>query len=329
MRALCLFLFSAALWAQPGQQFFTLERFPLELGGSLDGCRLGFRTMGQLNPDGSNAVLWPTWFSGRSDQLEQYFGPGKAVDTSRLFVIAVDALANGVSCSPSNSQAPFPEITIGDMVTAEYRLATERFRLKKLRAVMGISMGGMQTFEWLVRYPGFVERAIPIVGSPRLSTPDLLLWQAELDTIEAVRKAGADLRSAMPAVLEMHQFALTSPGYHARQEPAAEFDALKQRLAADAARGMDPRDWAAQLKAMIRHDITRQFGGSLEKAGAAIASRVLVVVATQDHMVNPLTAQTLASLAGLRVFELKGDCGHLAPGCELAAWTAEADAFLR
>jgi len=329
MRLVLLGLLAAHLYAQGIQRFHELRDLRLEGGSTLASCRVGYRTFGKLNAEGTNAVLWPTWFSGRSEQLEPYFGPGKVVDTDRYFVVAVDALGNGVSCSPSNGGPGFPELTIGDMVESQYRLLREALGVRRLHAVLGISMGGMQTFEWLVAHPEFVDRAVPVVGSPRLSTPDLLLWQAELDTIEAVRRAGGDPRSAMPAVLEMHQFALTTPAHHVREEPAAAFSALRQRLAGDAERGMDPRDWAAQLKAMMKHDITRRHGGSLEKAGAAIAARVLVIVAAQDHMVNPATAEELAARAGLRLLRLEGDCGHLAPGCELAAWTKAVDQFLR
>ena len=74
------------------------------------------------------------------------------MDSTRYFVILVDAIGDGVSSSPSNSKAQplmkFPDITIRDMVESEHRLATEVLHLTHLRAVMGLSMGGMQTFEW-------------------------------------------------------------------------------------------------------------------------------------------------------------------------------------
>ena len=58
----------------------------------------------------------------------------------------------------------FPEFTIRDMVESEHRLATDVLHLPHLRAVMGLSMGGMQTFEWAVAYPDFMDLLIPMAG---------------------------------------------------------------------------------------------------------------------------------------------------------------------
>src|SRR6185312_10432895 len=107
-------------------------------------------------------------------------GPGRLVDSSTYFVVLVDAFGNGVSSSPSNSaQQPgdaFPEFTIADIVRSQYRLATETLGLTHLHAVVGISMGGMQVFQWLVAYPGFIDRAVSIVGSPQIQPEERARW---------------------------------------------------------------------------------------------------------------------------------------------------------
>ncbi len=328
MKLLSLALLSATLWAQPALRFAELRDLKLAGGQTLPLCRVGYRTYGTLNAERSNAILFPTWFGGRSENLDGFIGPGKMVDSSRFFVITVDALGNGVSCSPSQSTGEFPAITIGDMVASQYRLATETLKLPRLHAVMGISMGGMQTYEWITAHPEFVKLAIPIVGSPKLTMADLLLWQAELGTIEAVQKAGGDPRSAMPAVRAMHEFALHTPHWLTTNRPASSFSEFMAKQQADSQSGISPLDYAAQLRAMMAHDITRRFQGSFESAGAAVRARVLTIVATEDHMVNPEPALTLAASAGWPVVKLTGICGHQAPGCEAGTLNTRIPEFL-
>lgn len=314
--------------AQPALQFADIRGLRTESGQTIESCRVAYRTYGTLDAQRSNAVLFPTWFTGRSENLDAFIGKGRMLDPARYFVITVDALGNGVSCSPSNSAAGFPRISVGDMVESQYRLLTEQLKITRLHAVMGISMGGMQTFEWITAHPEFMKFAVPIVGSPKLTTADLLLWQGELGAIEAVQKAGADPRTVMAAVRSMHEFALTTPAWIVSNQPTAGFPALLAQMEQDALRGMSPLDYAAQLRAMMAHDTSRRFQGSMDAAGGTVRARVLVVAAMQDHMVNPQPALALASSAGFRVLKLTSDCGHRAPGCEEGKLNSAVSAFL-
>jgi homoserine O-acetyltransferase/O-succinyltransferase len=187
------------------QQFADLGVCKLTNGQEITNCRLGYRTWGTLNPDRSNGIFIPTWFSGNSAGVAAVAsGPDKLVDPAKYFVVVIDALGDGVSSSPSNSTTQpgpmFPAFTTRDMVNTEYRLATETLGIKHLHAVMGISMGGMQTFEWMVNYPDFMDEAIPIVGSPKLTGYDLLLWHGEEDALKAdpAWHRTATTRSARP-----------------------------------------------------------------------------------------------------------------------------------
>jgi homoserine acetyltransferase len=115
------------------QQFAEFGDFKLHDGGVIHEFRMGYRTMGKLNSSKSNAVLWPTWIGGKSQDLIPFIGPGNVIDTSNYFVVLVDAIGNGISSSPSNSKRQplmkYPQFTIRDMVEAEHLLCTDVLHL--------------------------------------------------------------------------------------------------------------------------------------------------------------------------------------------------------
>ena len=306
-----LLLLSLSGLSQPEQQFFPLGDFETVNGEVIQNCRVGFTTLGKLNEGKTNAILWPTWFTGTSAQILDYGIPLMTLDTTGLFLIIVDALGNGVSSSPSNTDE-FPDITIADMVRSQYRLITEEFGITKLYAVMGISMGGMQTFEWLVRYPNMMEKAIPIVGTPKQSFFDLLLWSTEAKLIEAA-EGPEELETAMKRVSEIQQLHLYTPSYLAKRYTP---DSLEVVLSNEYQNLKHPYDYLSQLKAMMDHDIYRTSSKDPEELKGHIEADVLNVVALQDHMVNPIAAMELSGIMGWPQVKLEGDCGHIANGCE-------------
>jgi homoserine acetyltransferase len=330
--AICL-LIPAALAQE--QQFAELGDFRLQSGEVIRDCRIGYRAFGTLNSTKSNAVLFPTWFTGTTKDLVDLVGPGKLVDSSKYYVITVDALADGVSSSPSNSRLQphmkFPKISIRDMVESQHKLATSVLHLSHLRAVMGISMGGMQTFQWMVAYPDFMDRAIPIVGSPKLTSYDLLLWQAEVHAIEADAgwKNGdyaALPQAGMKTVADIHELALETPAYRAEHTSPADFPKFLE--SAERNTNFDANNWIRQAQAMMAHDVSREFSGDMRRAAARVKGRVLIIVGLQDHMVNPRPALDFARLIQAHTLELDSDCGHLAPGCESAKVNPAVGRFL-
>ena len=316
--------------------FADLGDCVLENESVIKNCQVGYRTFGALNADRSNAVLFPTWFSGRTEALAEYIGPRGMIDSSEHFVISVGAFGNGVSSSPSTSRTQqgdaFPEFTVGDMVTAQYRLLTEALHVRRLRAVVGISMGGMQAFQWVTAYPRFADRVVAIAGSPRLGAYDSLLWQAELNAIERALAAHSDSRRAramaMSAAAELHELALRTPAaFNAANKPE-NVDALISQRSADLVLGMDPLDWASQVRAMLSHDVYRAFGGSLQPVAQLATGKLLVVVSKQDHMVTPGPALAFAEAANAETLVIEGDCGHLIFECDNGKVTAKVREFL-
>jgi len=305
---------------QAPQRFANLGDLKLVSGQTIHACELGYRTLGRLNAAKSNAILMPTAFTQQSsDVVDAVTGDGALFDTSRYFVIAVDSLGDGVSCSPSTSAsqhgAAFPRFTIEDMVDAEYALVTRTFGLSHLHAVMGDSMGGIQTFQWVVRYPGFMDDAIPIVGSPRLTSYDLLFFR----TIEAALPN----MTAARLVLTMNVF---TPQHRIERTSRAQFASFYK--AASAPFGvMDSDDWRAQLEAVLAQDVAH--GGPMSAAAARVRARMLIVASQQDHAVNPSPALEFAHLLHAQMLVLHGDCGHLAPFCEINAVRPVINSFLR
>lgn len=327
---------AGSLWAQQ-LKFASLGNFRLENGQVIEQLKLGYRTLGKLNAQKSNAILFPTWFAGTTKDQIQFVGPGKLADPSKYYVILVDALGDGVSSSPSNStlqpRMRFPEFTIRDMVNSQHLLLTKVLGITHLHAVIGISMGGMQTFQWMVAYPRFMDEAIPIVGSPRLTSYDLLLWTAELHAIECDPKwdhgnYASPPVAGMATVADIHSMNLTTPAYRVTHTTRAEFpkflkDTQKMMMAK-----FDANDWIRQVQAMLADDVSKPYGGSLPKAAAAVRARVLIMPALQDHMVNPHPAIKFAKLLHARTFPLTSDCGHLSFGCEAGQIARAANKFL-
>ena len=321
---------SASASADPALKFADLGSCALENGSTISPCRIGYRTFGTLDDKKSNAVLWPTWFTGTTKSLD--FVPDKIVDTKKLFLIVVDAIGNGVSTSPSNSpkqpRLQFPRFGIRDMVESQRRLVTEVFGIQKLYAVAGISMGGMQSIEWSVSHPEMVARVVPIVGSPQLTSTDLLLWNAELHALEsdvAYKKGDYEGRPVIRSVIDLHQLQLSTPAHFAATIGREQFPTWLEKIEADAY--FDWNDWHRQLEAMIVHDVGKPYG-SLEAAAKRVKAKSLVVVAEQDHMVNPGPAKSWAKATGAKLVNLDGPCGHLAPGCEQTKLHAAVKAFL-
>lgn len=318
------------LGAQSELQFADLGTCELESGEAIENCRLGYRTAGRLNADRSNAILFTTWWTGTSESLLDYVGPNRLIDSSKWFVIAVDAFGNGVSSSPSNSPTQpgdlFPRYTLRDVVSAQRRLLREALGLDHIYAVSGVSLGGMLTFEWVVAYPTFMDKAVPIVGSPQLTSFDLLLWEAVARIIEQCERASCENTGGL--VYQLLNVATYTPQERVRRTSRERVAALLEAQEEQARANFHSENVLGQTRAMIVHDVSRHFGDSLERAAAAVRADVLVVIATQDHSVRPEPARAFAALIGAEVFESESDCGHSVFGCETAAVGRAISAFL-
>ena len=313
--------FISQIVGQSTLKFANFGDFLLENGAVIHDCKVGYRTFGKLDTQKSNAILFPTWFNGTTEHLAKLIGPAKLVDSSKYFVIAVDAFGNGISSSPSNSirqhGRTFPKFSIRDMVNAQHKLLTDILDIFHLRGIIGGSMGGMQTFEWVVSYPEFMDKAISYVGSPRLTSYDLLLCQTELLAIEVGQNCHCQEEAIMKIVATINKLAAQTPYYRVKQTSREEFTKYLTTYYQDFANNFNADNWASQLRAMMAHDVSAPFGESLAKAATVVQAQVFIIVATQDHLVNPAPALEFARLINAETLELNSDCGHLAVSCEM------------
>jgi homoserine O-acetyltransferase len=110
---------------------------------------------------GSGAGFLAPGFAG------QLFGPGQPLDTATHYVILPDGIGHGASSKPSDGlRTRFPRYTYDDMVDAQHRLLTEVLGVGHLLLVTGTSMGGMHSWVWGERYPGFMDALVPLASVP-------------------------------------------------------------------------------------------------------------------------------------------------------------------
>jgi homoserine O-acetyltransferase/O-succinyltransferase len=323
----------ASTLSRAQQQFATLGDFKLVSGETIRDCRIGYRTKGSLSAEKSNAILVTAWFGGTSEKIMESIGPGKLPDSSKYFVIVIDPIGNGVSSSPSNStlqpRMKFPEFTIRDMVNSQHEVLTKFLHLDHLKAVMGASMGGMQTFQWIVSFPDFMEKAIPIVGSPQPAAYDLMHWRAENDAImhDSAWKGGDYTEN--PGRVQLAEFGAlfaTTPQYYNKKTGRDDVQAALDKAANEPA--MDANDHIRTAQSLIALDVADAFGGSLDKAAAVVKAGVLVVASRQDHTMTAGPALDFAKKIHAEILELNADCGHQLMECQGDKVTRAVTAFL-
>src|SRR5437870_799053 len=168
-------------------RFFTIRDFRLADGAVMPETTIAYETYGELASHGRNAVLLTHGFTsghhfaGRNPangnqpgSWDGLVGPGKAIDTDRLYVVASNMLGssygstNGASINPATGQPygpDFPAITLRDIVAAQKALL-DSLGVHHLVAVAGPSYGGYQGFQWAVAYPDFIDGIVAANTAP-------------------------------------------------------------------------------------------------------------------------------------------------------------------
>ncbi|MFI5001642.1 MAG: alpha/beta fold hydrolase [Reyranellales bacterium] len=329
-------------------KLFAARDFRLENGQSLPVLELAYETYGALAPLRDNAVLVVHGYTsshhaagrnakgkqgrgvaeGMAGWFDGLIGPGKAVDTDRLFVVSVNALGSAHGSTGPNAIDPrtsrpygptFPDITMRDIVASQ-KLLVDSLGLRSLVAVIGPSMGGFQSFQWAASYPGFMKGIVPSVSAPRAPSGG--------DRLEALQKRLASDPNWNGG------WYYDNGGVVATLE-AIRYDTLLAYGQAEAVARAAARGWAetydahslvALRKAINSFDITGQYG--------RLKSKVLYVQSKTDKLFDIALCPAYVSdmrKAGIDItyVELPSDKGHLASHADAAMWAPILGAFMK
>jgi homoserine O-acetyltransferase len=319
-------------WIDRPHESRSIGDLPLESRDTIRDCRLVWVEHGRRDAQGGNTVLVCCAIGSTHHRLDFLIGADRALDPARFHIVAIDALGNGLSSSPSNSEsqlnANFPNITIRDMVESQRRLL-DTLGIARLRCVIGASMGGMQALQWAVSHPERVESVVAMTPMARSSRWSQLV--NELSRRAMFEDAGftrprprADAMRLWTALTQ-----LVIPSTPAATEDLATSAAdllyhlsyLEQRFEAH---GPDPFDWRCQTRAYDAHDVgtTPGFNGDTDAALRSIRAPTLVLAPPLD-LYNPVECAraVAAQIPGARYVEIPSTRGHRA-----AAGVEDADA---
>ncbi len=296
--ALCL------LMQQPTQRFqappmteadYVIKSFSFASGETLPELRIHYRTFGapKKNAQGmvTNAVLVMHGTGGTGAQFVgrgfagELFMPGQPLDATKYYIILPDDIGHGKSSKPSDGlRAKFPRFGYQDMLTAEHALLTDGLGVNHLRLVMGTSMGGMHTWLWGERWPGFMDALMPLASVPGQISGRNRVWRRIV--IDAIRndpewQGGNYAKPPQSARIAAQMLWLVSsnPLIRSRNAPTlAQADKEIDAYVANWVKNNDANDQLYALEASFDYDP----GPGLEKITAP-----LFAVNSADDLVNP------------------------------------------
>ena len=335
-------------------RFFTIHDFPLADGTIMPEATIAYETYGRLAPDARNAVLFTHGFTGshhaagrnpsngnQPGSWDGLIGPGKAIDTDRLFVVASNMLGssygstNAASINPVTGEPygpDFPAIALRDIVAAQKRLLGA-LGIRHLVAVAGPSYGGYQAFQWAVAYPDFIDAIVAVNTAPWASAntdKQLAEMRARLATDPDWHGGRYYGKSGAKTVLaEIRVETLKRYGIEANLAPRypdlPEREAAIREAAANWARNWDANSLLILRRALLGFDARPDF--------AKIKAKILYVLCRTDALFPPKIAPGV--MAGLKeagveaqYFELDSDLGHSSSGPEHAKWSPTLREFL-
>lgn len=277
----------------------------LEGGGVLDAVTVAYRTWGTLDVSRANAVLICHALTGNANADEWWeplIGADRALDPDRDFIVCSNILGScygttgPASIDPSTGAAwgaTFPRITIRDIVAAQ-RALVRSLGIRRLRLVIGGSLGGMQVLEWAVTAPDLVESIAPIATSGRHSPWAIALSEAQRQAIEIDPRSG--LAIARMIAMAMYRSPASFQDRFGRSESDGRF-AVEHWLRDHGEKlvnRFDPHCYVRLTQAMDSHDLGRDRGEYVNVLGS-IRQPALVISIDSDVLYPPAEQEELAA----------------------------------
>ena len=343
---------------------FPMAQYQTVGGRTIKNVRVGYETYGTLNAARDNVVLVCHFFSGTSHAAGKYnpsdaapgywdaiIGSGKPVDTDKYFVISSDTLVNlspkdpnvvttgPASIDPDTGKPygmTFPIVTVRDFVNVQKALL-DSLGVRKLHAVMGASMGALQTFEWAAAYPDMVERIVPVIGTAELGAYGIgwaNIWAAPIKLDPNWKNGdyygGLEPTAGLAEALKIVTLHARHYGWAAKtfgrklaspdKDPGKTWDAkyaiedTLDKVAAARAKASDANSFLYLVRA--NQLFVTGHKGSLEEGIRDIKARTLLLPAASDLLLFPdYSKQALDLLRkngrDVSYAEIPGDGGHL------------------
>lgn len=318
---------------QPSFHQWTVEEFRFHSGERLRKLRLAYATLG--DPTAIPVLcLHGTGGSGRGLLTESFgghlFGPGGPLDASRHFIVLPDALGHGHSAKPSDGlRTDFPRYTYADLVDLQHLLLTQALGIEHCKLILGVSMGGMLTWEWGVRHPDFMDCLVPLSALPTaMSGRNWILRRLLIDSIRADPQWQGGHYVEQPAGLRRAWAwfnAAANGGTLALQRLAPTREAADRWLDAALSRQieLDANDYLYQMDASRDCDP----GGQLHR----IRARVLAILSDDDERCPvPMLRDAMLQVSDgcmWVIAEGPQSCGHATVGIA-RLWSDRLRAFL-
>jgi homoserine O-acetyltransferase/O-succinyltransferase len=182
-------------WPNYQEGDFTVKNYTFKSGKSLPEVKLHYRSLGTIKRDAAgnivNGVLLLQGNTGtsanwlRPSLADELFAPGQPLDAAQYYIIMPDALGRGGSSKPSDGlRAEFPHYRYHDMVDLQHRLVVDGLGIKRLRLVLGSSLGCMHSWMWAELYPDMMDGMVGLSCQPvEISGRNWLMRRASAEAI--------------------------------------------------------------------------------------------------------------------------------------------------